>query len=108
MRLSRLFIAFSFFGFALAADAEDYVVSFKDGVLAPSQVQVKAGQEFTLTVQNDGWTTEEFESRDLNIEKMIPPSKKKTFKVGPLKAGTYTFYGDFHENTTHGTMVATP
>jgi hypothetical protein len=33
------------------------------------------------------------------------PKSSATLFVGPLKAGRYHFYGDFHQPTAQGTLI---
>src|SRR5207249_12259169 len=61
---------------------------------------------FVLVVTNRDKTAEEFESRELRIEKVIPPGKTVRLRVPALKAGTYPFVGEYHENTAKGRIIA--
>ena len=65
-----------------------------------------AGDTEVVLVHNQDSTPEEFESHELNREKLIAPGKKAVIFVGPLKAGRYPFYGEFHETTARGTLIA--
>ena len=78
----------------------------KDGRFSPEKVEIPAGQKVNLIVRNDGPGPEEFESSDLNREKLIMPGKSANIIVGPLKAGVYYFYGEFHPQTARGEIVA--
>jgi plastocyanin len=89
-----------------AKDLPTYSLSVKDGKFAPEKVEVPAGQKFKLVVKNEGSTTEEFESSDLNREKLIPPGQSAVIFIGPLKAGSYGFYGEFHPQTARGQIIA--
>jgi len=51
-------------------------------------------------------TPAEFESHDLKREKVIPGNSEGTLILGPLKAGTYSFVGEFHEKTAKGSIIA--
>jgi hypothetical protein len=59
-----------------------------------------------ITVVNDDPTPEEFESHEMKVEKVIPGKSKAVVRVGPLKPGRYPFFGEFHEATARGTLVA--
>ena len=72
----------------------------------PAELQNPAGQKVKLVVDNQGATTEEFESHTLNREKIIPGNSKATIYIGPLKPGTYDYFGDFHQETAQGRIVA--
>ena len=92
-------------GHALAADTEMLLV-IKNHRFEPSELKVPAGQRIKLLVHNQDSTPEEFESHDLNREKLIPPGAKATIFVGPLKAGRYVFFGEYNEKTAKGVVIA--
>jgi plastocyanin len=72
----------------------------------PEEIRVKAGAPFVLIITNKDGAPEEFESRDLRIEKVIPAGKTVRLKMPSLKAGTYSFVGEYHEKTAKGKIVA--
>lgn len=88
-----------------AADAE-YQLTLKDHRFAPAEIQVPAGKKLKLVVLNQDSTPEEFESHSLNREKVIPGNSRGIIYVGPLAAGKYEFFGEFHEATARGALVA--
>ena len=91
---------------AVAARADDApVLTIKQHQFEPAELAVPAGQEVRLVVRNLDATPEEFESEDLNREKVIPGGGEATILIGPLDAGTYTFVGEFHEATAKGRIV---
>ena len=61
--------------------------------------------KFKLLVQNLDATPEEFESTDLNREKVVTGNNTITVILGPLDAGKYHFFGDFHQETAQGDLV---
>jgi hypothetical protein len=67
---------------------------------------VPAGAKFQLKVKNTDDTADEFESVDLNREKLVAPGQTITVFLGPLTAGEYKFFGDFHQDTAQGVLVA--
>jgi hypothetical protein len=67
---------------------------------------VPAGQKIRLEVRNTDDTADEFESTDLNREKLVAPGSAITVFLGPLDAGSYKFFGDFHRDTAQGVIVA--
>lgn len=109
----RFFLAVAF-GYACVLawplHAADPLPSFeltaKDGRFIPETVEVPAGQKFKLVVRNEGPGPEEFESHELNREKIIPAGQKVDITIGPLKAGRYKFFGEFHPETANGQIVA--
>ncbi|MBX9717077.1 MAG: cupredoxin domain-containing protein [Burkholderiaceae bacterium] len=72
----------------------------------PAELRVPAGQRIKLIVHNRDKTPEEFESRSLSREKVIPGGAKASLFIGPLKPGRYEFFGEFHEATAKGTVIA--
>jgi len=59
-----------------------------------------------LMIANQDATAEEFESHELNREKVIPGNTKLPVFIGPLAPGRYPFYGDFNAKTANGNIVA--
>lgn len=90
---------------AVAADGEVTLV-IKDHRFIPSEVKVPAGQKVKLLVDNQDATPEEFESHELNREKVIAGKSKATIFIGPLNAGSYAFIGEFNETTAKGVIIA--
>ena len=90
---------------AFAAEPEVLLV-IKNHRFEPAEVKVPAGQRVKLVVHNQDSTAEEFESHDLNREKIVPPGAKATIFIGPLKPGRYTFVGEYNEDTASGTLIA--
>lgn len=91
---------------ALADDAPPYLISVKDHAFAPGDLAVPAGQKIKLIVKNEDAEAMEFESMELNREKVIPGHSEGFVYVGPLDAGTYPFFDDFHRDTTKGKLTA--
>ena len=48
----------------------------------------------------------EFESYELNREKVIPGLSKGVVFIGPLRPGRYPFFGEFNQKTAQGVIVA--
>ena len=90
---------------AHAADAEA-TLTLKDHKFEPEQLKVPAGQRLRLTVINNDKTPEEFESKPLKIEKVVPGNGRITLFIGPLKPGSYKFVGEYHEDSTKGVLIA--
>jgi plastocyanin len=90
---------------ALAADAE-IAVTIEKNRFQPEEIRVKAGAPFVLVVTNKDGGPEELESKDLRVEKVIPPGKTVKIRVRALKPGTYPFVGEYHEQTAKGRIVA--
>ena len=94
-------------GHAVAADAlAEVPLVIEANRFLPDEVRVKAGASFVLVITNRDRGPEEFESHDLRIEKVIPPGKTVRLRLPALKAGTYPFVGEYHEQTAKGRIVA--
>ena len=78
-----------------------------DGVFTPTEITMTAGEKIILDVRNAGKEAEEFESAELKREKIVPPGKTVSIPLGPLKAGTYPFFGEFHPKTARGRVIVT-
>lgn len=92
--------------FASAANADDPQLIIKDHKFQPERLEVPAGVKFKLMVRNNDPTAEEFESFQLNREKVVPPGREIPVFLGPLDRGEYPFFGDFHQDTAKGVIVA--
>jgi len=90
---------------AWAADNEVSVI-IRDHRFEPAEIHVPAGQKIKLVIQNQDATPEEFESHELNREKVIAPGSKANIYIGPLSPGRYPFFGEFHEQTARGAVIA--
>ena len=95
-----------FANLAQAADPVTVTLTINDHRFSPQEVEVPAGQQIKLVVKNMDKTPEEFESKSLRREKVIAGGAEATILVGPLKPGKYTFYGEYHESTAKGALVA--
>lgn len=95
---------------ALAAEAKDgvptYEIIIKEHKFQPPELRIAAGVKVKLVVKNQDRTPEEFESHDFNREKIIPGGKQAIIFVGPLKPGSYSFFGEFHPETAQGRLIA--
>jgi len=91
---------------AVAALADDYVLTIKDHRFTPAEIKVPANQRVTLTVVNEDATPEEFDSSALKVEKVVAGKSKGVVRIGPLKPGRYPFVGEYNEATAKGVVIA--
>jgi len=89
---------------ALAADLA-VNLSIKDHQFRPAAITIPSGKKIKLVVHNQDPTPEEFESYELNREKIIAGNASANIYVGPLEPGHYPFFGEFHEDTARGSIV---
>lgn len=87
------------------ADDPAVVITIKNHQFVPATVEIPAGTKVKITVRNEGDTASEFESADFHREKVVQPGHEITISVGPLGAGSYEFFDDFHRET-RGHLVA--
>lgn len=88
------------------ADPQEEQLVLKNHAFIPSELQVPAGQKIKLLVKNEDPTAAEFESFELNREKVVPANDTVVVYLDPLDAGTYPFFDDFHRDTTTGKIIA--
>ena len=91
---------------AFAAGVPVVEITIKDHKFTPATVEVPANQKVKLVVKNLDASAEEFESYELNREKVIAGNAEAIIFVGPLEPGTYPFFGDFNKATAQGKIVA--
>ena len=91
---------------AWAAGGAEPTLLIRDHKFDPPELHVPAGKRIAVTVENRDATPEEVESKALRVEKVIAGSGKGIVRFGPLNAGTYPFFGDFHQDTAQGRVVA--
>lgn len=90
---------------AFGADELSFELSIKDHKFTPSELTIPAGKQVKLTITNLDSTAAEFESDDFKAEKVVPGGGEVSLRIGPLKAGAYSFFDEFHEDQTKGTLV---
>jgi hypothetical protein len=82
----------------------EFTLVIKDHRFQPAELHIPAEAKVVLIVDNQDSTPEEFESHELNREKVIPGNSKARIFIGPLTAGNYPFFGEFHAETAQGTL----
>lgn len=88
-----------------AEDAPEFTLVIKDHQFVPAELTIPVGVKVKLIVDNQDATPEEFESHELNREKVIPGNSQAKIFVGPLEPGVYPFFGEFHETTAQGKLI---
>lgn len=91
---------------ASAADLHETTVVIQGHRFVPAELKVPAGRKIKLTVINNDASAEEFESYELNREKVVAGNGRIVVFVGPLRPGRYPYFGEFHMDTANGTLVA--
>ena len=88
-----------------ARAADEYVLTIQNHRFEPTEVTIPADTKIKLIVKNADPTAEEFESSELNREKVVAAESQITVFIGPLSAGRYEFFGDFHPDTARGDIA---
>ncbi len=91
---------------SFAGEQNTFTIVIKEHRFEPERLIVPAGEKVKIIIDNQDLTFEEFESYDLNREKMVPGNKKAVIYLGPLKPGEYKYFGEFNLKTAQGVIVA--
>lgn len=106
---SRLLLVLLFFIFPLSvsfAEGENIIKSsIKNKKFIPDEIHIKANQSVTFRIINEDSIPVEFESSDLNKEKLVPPGKTIDIPLKGLKPGTYEFFSDFGPKDLRGKII---
>ncbi|MDO8342337.1 MAG: cupredoxin domain-containing protein [Cellvibrio sp.] len=95
-------LACLFFCAVSNAEVPAFTIEIRDHLFYPSQLVIPANTKVKLIVINRDPTPEEFESYELNREKVIMGGAKAIIFVGPLVPGDYPFFGEFNPKTAQG------
>jgi plastocyanin len=87
------------------ADTPTASLTIRNQQFEPTEVEVPAGQKIELHVKNSDVQPAEFESGELHREKVVPGGQEVVVFIGPLRAGSYEFFNDFHPSS-RGHVVA--
>lgn len=90
---------------AWADEPPEFTLTIRNHKFEPAELTVPADQKVKLNVVNADATPEEFESHELNREKVVAGNSSIKVFVGPLSPGTYPFFGDFNQATAQGKLV---
>jgi hypothetical protein len=89
------------------AVADDTIqeVQFRDGRFEPASLTISANAPVKLRVRNADGAPIEFESFELNRERVVAPGQVVTVFIPSLSPGTYHFFDDFHREVPPGTLI---
>lgn len=91
---------------AAAAKGPAFEIEIRNHLFEPSEIVIPANTKVKLIVYNRDPTPEEFESYELNREKVIMGNRQAVIFIGPLKPGEYPFFGEFNPKTALGLIIA--
>jgi plastocyanin len=89
-----------------AAAPETYTLVIRNHKFEPALLDIPAGRKVKIVVDNQDPTAEEFESTELNREKVVGGGRQIVVFLGPLEPGSYKYFGEFHRQTAQGTILA--
>ncbi len=90
----------------VCAAPQVFEITIRGHLFYPAEVRVPAGEKVKLMIINADATPEEFESYELNREKVILGNSRAVIFIGPLEPGKYPFFGEFNMSTALGTVIA--
>ncbi|MAC32804.1 MAG: hypothetical protein CME40_11940 [Haliea sp.] len=82
-----------------------YEIEIRGHLFFPEELRIPADTKVKLRVHNRDATPEEFESYELNREKVIMGGRSASIFVGPLAPGVYPFFGEFNPRTAQGRIL---
>ena len=103
--LIALAVAMALCGGRPAHGGEEITLSIRNNRFVPAEIVIPRDTKVRLLVRNEDATPEEFESYELNREKIVPARGEIVLFIGPLDPGTYPFFGEFHQDTAHGRIL---
>ena len=80
-------------------------IEIRDHLFFPAEIVIPADTKVKLLVKNLDPTPEEFESYELNREKVISGNSQAVIFIGPLPPGEYPFFGEFYPKTAQGKVL---
>ena len=100
-----LLVAVSFIAQLARAETLEIELRIRDHLFFPDSLVIPANQKVRIRIFNEDPTPEEFESFELNREKVIAGNSQTVIFIGPLKEGEYFFFGEFFPKTAQGVVI---
>lgn len=82
-----------------------YEIEIRNHLFHPDVITIPSDTKVKLIVYNRDATPEEFESFELNREKVIMGGARALIFIGPLPPGEYPFFGEFNPTTALGKII---
>lgn len=102
---SFIILLFVFFQVRVYAGTPVIDIEIRNHLFIPSEIIIPANTKVKLVIHNHDDTDEEFESYELNREKVIIGQRKGIIFIGPLPVGEYPFFGEFFPKTAQGKVI---
>lgn len=80
-------------------------IELRNHIFEPNIIKVPENTKIKLIIKNKDTSPEEFDSFELNREKVIFANSQATLFIGPLPKGIYHFFGEFHPNSAIGKVI---
>lgn len=81
-----------------SATAEnDMEIEADDSYFAPTYIEAKAGQRFSVELHNEGSARHTFTSQELGVDLELPPGARRTLSLTAPASGLAGFHCRFHE-----------
>jgi len=80
-------------------------IEIRNHLFIPSEITIPENTKVKLIIYNRDDSDEEFESYELNREKVILGKRKGIIFIVPLPAGEYPFFGEFFPKTAQGKVI---
>ena len=90
----------------VSAKTPVFEIEIRHHLFHPEELRIPANTKVKLVVRNRDATPEEFESYEMNREKVIMGGRKANIFIGPLAPGSYPFFGEFNPKTAQGRVIA--
>lgn len=104
-RIKTSALSLVLFGSNILAATPVIELKIQDHLFFPEIIEIPANTKVKLLVNNLDPTAEEFESYELNREKVISGNRKAVIFIGPLPPGEYPFFGEFYPKTAQGKIL---
>lgn len=103
--LKRLLLILVLVPVSSIAQRQVFEIEIRNHLFYPAEIQVPSNTKVKLRITNHDDTPEEFDSFDLNREKVIFPNRTATIFIGPLPPGEYSFFGEYNPNSAQGLVI---
>ena len=100
-----LLTALLFLAATVRAEERSVALAVAEHGFAPPEIEAAAGERLRLEVTNQTVAAIEFESFELNRERVVPPGRTVAVYVSGLSPGRYEFFDDFHQERRGALVV---
>jgi hypothetical protein len=100
-----LIVIFLIFEVSLVKGENILKSTIKNQRFLPDEIHLKADTQAVFQITNEDKIPVEFESTDLNKEKMVLPGKTLEIPLKGLKPGVYEFFSDFGPKELRGRII---